>query len=266
MNLGEIAPRDLPNGVKYLGHLNDPSLDMYVLWRGPTTTTGTNPDAPETKPLIPDNMIILISSRPNYMMAYGCLHLHRGRIRPVGDLPDQPRPAAAMWSIIPTAAWWSCRRTRCPSPTRWIAGWWRPCADMALFELKQEYSGAEGAAPPLTFKDCAAADIDAAFFEQDEHADWHTVDGKDALVIVDDQRLKEHSAALGGGSQAELRHGTVYGLHGAVYPRERLRAKAESRQASCSGQGDKPAAVVYHPQLRGGGGRLYRISMERTRQ
>ena len=51
---------------------------------------------------------------------------------------------AAMWSIIPTAAWWSCRRTRCPSPTRWIAGWWRPCADMALFELKQEYSGAEG--------------------------------------------------------------------------------------------------------------------------
>lgn len=30
MNLGEIAPRDLPNGVKYLGHLNDPSLDMYV--------------------------------------------------------------------------------------------------------------------------------------------------------------------------------------------------------------------------------------------
>ena len=65
---------------------------------------------------------------------------------------------------------------------------------MALFELKQEYSGAEGAAPPLTFKDCAAADIDAAFFEQDEHADWHTVDGKDALVIVDDQRLKEHSA------------------------------------------------------------------------
>ena len=61
---------------------------------------------------------------------------------------------------------------------------------MALFELKQEYSGAEGAAPPLTFKDCAAADIDAAFFEQDEHADWHTVDGKDALVIVDDQRLK----------------------------------------------------------------------------
>ena len=70
MNLGEIAPRDLPNGVKYLGHLNDPSLDMYV-YGEVYYDDWTNPDAPETKPLIPDNMIILISSRPNYMMAYG---------------------------------------------------------------------------------------------------------------------------------------------------------------------------------------------------
>ena len=70
MNLGEIAPRDLPNGVKYLGHLNDPSLDMYV-YGEVYYDDWTNPDAPETKPLIPDNMIILISSRPNDMMAYG---------------------------------------------------------------------------------------------------------------------------------------------------------------------------------------------------
>ena len=55
---------------KYLGHLNDPSLDMYV-YGEVYYDDWTNPDAPETKPLIPDNMIILISSRPNYMMAYG---------------------------------------------------------------------------------------------------------------------------------------------------------------------------------------------------
>lgn len=30
MNMGEINPRDLPNGVKYLGHLTDPSLDLYA--------------------------------------------------------------------------------------------------------------------------------------------------------------------------------------------------------------------------------------------
>ena len=70
MNMGEINLRDLPNGVKYLGHLNDPSLDMYV-YGEVYYDDWTNPDAPETKPLIPDNMIILISSRPNYMMAYG---------------------------------------------------------------------------------------------------------------------------------------------------------------------------------------------------
>ena len=70
MNMGEIAPRDLPNGVRYLGHLTDPSLDLYTYgevyyddWTGPA--------APATKALIPDNAVILISSKPNYMMAYG---------------------------------------------------------------------------------------------------------------------------------------------------------------------------------------------------
>ena len=48
---------------------------------------------------------------------------------------------------------------------------------MALFELNQEYGTVpdkEWKAP--TFKECAAADIDLTFFEQDEHAEWHTVD------------------------------------------------------------------------------------------
>ena len=89
---------------------------------------------------------------------------------------------------------------------------------MALFELKQEYSGAEGAAPPITFKDCAAADIDAAFFEQDEHADWHTVDGKDALVIVDDQRLKEHNAHWEAGAKQNFDTG-LYKAHTILYIR-----------------------------------------------
>lgn len=55
---------------------------------------------------------------------------------------------------------------------------------MALFELKQD-TGSGAAAPwaPPTFKDCVAADIDAAFFEENEHADRHTVDGKDVNVL-----------------------------------------------------------------------------------
>ena len=57
---------------------------------------------------------------------------------------------------------------------------------MALFELKQD-TGSGAAAPwaPPTFKDCVAADIDAAFFEENEHADRHTVDGKDVLIVED---------------------------------------------------------------------------------
>ena len=68
MNMGEINPRDLPNGVKYLGHLTDPSLDLYA-YGEVYYDDWTNPEEPATKPLIPDNAVILISSHPNYMMA-----------------------------------------------------------------------------------------------------------------------------------------------------------------------------------------------------
>ena len=46
---------------------------------------------------------------------------------------------------------------------------------MALFELKQEYSGAEGAAPTHTVKESSAADIDAALFVEVQHADMQKV-------------------------------------------------------------------------------------------
>lgn len=70
MNIGEIAPRDLPNGVRYLGHLTDPNLELYS-YGEVYYDDWTDPDTPETKPLIPDNVVVLISSKPNYMMAYG---------------------------------------------------------------------------------------------------------------------------------------------------------------------------------------------------
>lgn len=70
ITVGEIAPKDLPNGVRYLGHLADPSLDLYA-YGEVYYDDWTDPDAPKTKPLIPDNAVILISSQANYMMAYG---------------------------------------------------------------------------------------------------------------------------------------------------------------------------------------------------
>ena len=62
---------------------------------------------------------------------------------------------------------------------------------MALFELDQEFgTGPEEEWKPPTFKDCAAADIDLAFFQENEHAEWHTVDGKKALIILESGQLK----------------------------------------------------------------------------
>ncbi len=64
----------------------------------------------------------------------------------------------------------------------------------ALFDAVQDYGGGPEENEPLTFKDCAAADIDNVFFNETEHADWHLIDGKRALVILVERALKDHSA------------------------------------------------------------------------
>ena len=99
---------------------------------------------------------------------------------------------------------------------------------MALFELKQD-TGSGAAAPwaPHTFKDCVAADIDAAFFEENEHADRHTVDGKDVLIVLEDDDLREHSAHWEAGAKQNF----DTGAHHPVYPGGGLRAEAEDWQA-----------------------------------
>lgn len=76
VELGLIQPRDLPNGVKYVGHLNRPNLDIYT-YAEVYLDDWTDPETPETKPLMPDNMVVLISSQSNYMMAYGaCTYIN----------------------------------------------------------------------------------------------------------------------------------------------------------------------------------------------
>lgn len=69
IEMGLIHPKDLDGGVKYIGHLNDPDLDIYT-YNGVYLDDWTNPLAPETKPLIDDNKIALMPSNPNFMRAY----------------------------------------------------------------------------------------------------------------------------------------------------------------------------------------------------
>ncbi len=70
VEMGLISPRDLPNGVKYIGHLNKPNIDIYT-YAEVYLDDWTDPANPATQPLVPDNAVILIPSAPNFMLAYG---------------------------------------------------------------------------------------------------------------------------------------------------------------------------------------------------
>ena len=63
----------------------------------------------------------------------------------------------------------------------------------ALFDLVQDYENADQE-KRRTFKDFAFSDISAVFFNADEHAEEHNVDGKDVLVILEKDDVRDHSA------------------------------------------------------------------------
>lgn len=70
VEMGLIHPKDLPNGVKYIGHLNNPNLDIYT-YSEVYLDDWTNPGSPEVKPLFADNKILMASWSAGYMLAYG---------------------------------------------------------------------------------------------------------------------------------------------------------------------------------------------------
>ncbi len=85
----------------------------------------------------------------------------------------------------------------------------------ALFDLVQDYENAEQQ-QKRTFKDYAAADISAAFFNGDEHADLHNVDGKDVLVILEKLDVRDHSAHWEAGAKQNFDTG-LYNRHIILY-------------------------------------------------
>lgn len=70
IEMGLIHPRDLPNGVRYIGHLNKPDLDIYQD-REVFLDDWTDPAVPAVKPLVDDNKAVVISSGADFLMAYG---------------------------------------------------------------------------------------------------------------------------------------------------------------------------------------------------
>lgn len=69
IEMGIINPKKLPNGAKYVGHINEPDLDIYT-YSGVYLDDWTDPENPETKSLIEDNKVALMPSNPSFMRAY----------------------------------------------------------------------------------------------------------------------------------------------------------------------------------------------------
>lgn len=136
---------------------------------------------------------------------------------------------------------------------------------MALFELVQDYENKGEEWTPPTFKDCAAADIDLAFFEANEHADRHTVDGKDVLVVVEDLDLREHNAHWEAGAKQNFDTG-LYTAHTVLYIRVAdygSKPKIGKQLVLDAGTKSQRTYTIQLCQEEAG---VYRMTMERTRQ
>lgn len=137
---------------------------------------------------------------------------------------------------------------------------------MALFELKQDYGNeAEGLPPPPTFKDCAAADIDTVFFNGNEHADRHIIDGKDVLVVIVEGGTREHNSHWEAGAKQNFDTG-LYTAYTVLYIRVSdygPKPKVGKHLVLDKGTNRQRSYTILNCEEEAG---VYRISMERTRQ
>ncbi len=73
-NLAIIQPKQLPNGVTYIGTIHEIGLDLYTYneWY---LDDWTDPDPKKAveKPMVPNGTLVLISSKANYSMYYGAI-------------------------------------------------------------------------------------------------------------------------------------------------------------------------------------------------
>ena len=137
---------------------------------------------------------------------------------------------------------------------------------MALFELTQsiESSSPDEWQRP-TFKDCAAVEISAAFFNQDEHAEWHKVDGKNALIIIEEDDMRRYNAHWEWGSKGKMDDG-LYLAHYMLYIKvEDYGPKPKTGKTLVLDGGEKTQRTFRILQCREEQG-VYRMTLERVRQ
>ena len=71
-DLAVIKPRELPNGLTYIGTIHKLGLDLYQYneWY---LDNWTNPNVPAQKPLVPDGTLALLSTEAEYSIYYGAI-------------------------------------------------------------------------------------------------------------------------------------------------------------------------------------------------
>lgn len=78
-------------------------------------------------------------------------------------------------------------------------------------EIEQEFGDGTVTTTRLTFQEQAGIDVVDTFFESTEHATTHTVDGKEMLLIIDENELIDRSAHWEGGAKQSFDQGLYRG-------------------------------------------------------
>lgn len=132
---------------------------------------------------------------------------------------------------------------------------------MALFEMEKEGRGED----VHNFKECVEQDIDMTFFLEDEHADWHTVDGKRCLIVLEDSKLQEHASHWEAGAKQNFDTG-LYTAHSIIYIKAKdygPKPKVGKQLVLDKGTEYQRTYTIRNCEEEGG---VFRITMERTRQ
>ena len=77
-DLATIKPRELPEGVTYIGSINELGLDLYTYneWY---LDDWTDPDNPTNNPLVPEGTVTLLSTTAVYSMNYGAITIAKNK-------------------------------------------------------------------------------------------------------------------------------------------------------------------------------------------
>ena len=133
-----------------------------------------------------------------------------------------------------------------------------------LFDLTQDYENADQE-KRRTFKDFASEDISAVFFNGDEHADLHNVDGKDVLVILEKSDVRDHSTHWEAGAKQNFDTG-LYTAYSILYIRVEDYGNMPQVGSIVAIDEDTKDERLFEIKSCEDEGGVYRMILERTRQ